>query len=267
MKITTGDVFKTRNDGNVIVVDYINSHKILVRFVNTGYETFVQSGSLRKGQVKDRSSSQAGSVYKSNNHGEMKIIEYKTATDVTVEFIKTGYRCATSLAAIKAGNVRDYLSKTLYGVGFIGVGKYKTGERSRPCKAFIKWKNMFVRCYDNDYQLKSPTYKGCEVAEVWHNYQNFAEWFYDNYEDGLHLDKDIKVPGNKVYGPDTCTFVTGSDNTIAAKAKSYRFRSPSGDIVEIYNMCEFCRENDLSQGHMASVNTGNRNHHKGWTKA
>ena len=45
---------------------------------------------------------------------------------------------------------------------------------------------------------------------LWHNYQNFAQWFNENrydVEGRLHIDKDILYPGNKIYCPDTCLLV------------------------------------------------------------
>ena len=58
-------------------------------------------------------------------------------------------------------------------------------------------------------------------------------------------------------------------NTVRAvntrNAKQYVFTSPFGDVVDIYNMTEFCRENKLNQSAMSKVSNGARNHHKGWT--
>lgn len=90
--------------------------------------------------------------------------------------------------------------------------------------------------------------------------------FEDNYIDGYQLDKDIKYKGNKIYSPNTCKFVTQSQNIIEAHAKHHRFINPQGDIVEIYNMREFCCKNNLNQGAMSAVHLGNRNHHKKWRK-
>lgn len=47
-------------------------------------------------------------------------------------------------------------------------------------------------------------------------------------------------------------------------AKHCKLLSPSGEIVEIFNMSHFCKDNNLSIGHLSSVVNGNRPHHKGW---
>jgi hypothetical protein len=49
-------------------------------------------------------------------------------------------------------------------------------------------------------------------------------------------------------------------------AKTYEFYNPEGKKVIIHNMRQFCKENNLSQSAMHNVNSGKRNHHKGWTK-
>ena len=69
---------------------------------------------------------------------------------------------------------------------------------------------MIQRCYDNEFQIKQPTYKDCKVCEEWHCYANFKKWFNKNYyeldNERVELDKDILVEGNKIYSPDTCIF-------------------------------------------------------------
>jgi len=69
---------------------------------------------------------------------------------------------------------------------------------------------MLARCYGGGH----PTYLDCEVDERWWNYQVFAAWFYDNYVEGFHLDKDLLVEGNRIYSPETCLFVTPQLNTL-----------------------------------------------------
>ena len=71
------------------------------------------------------------------------------------------------------------------------------------------WTHMMKRCYGNNRTKKNLSYVGCTVCEEWHNYQNFARWFEENYwhADFYVLDKDILKKGNKVYSPDTCLLV------------------------------------------------------------
>jgi len=48
-------------------------------------------------------------------------------------------------------------------------------------------------------------------------------------------------------------------------AKTYEFYNPEGKKVIIHNMTKFCKDNNLPQTVMASVATGKRKHHIGWT--
>lgn len=50
-----------------------------------------------------------------------------------------------------------------------------------------------------------------------------------------------------------------------AKAKTYIVTSPDGDEQTITNLSKFCRENNLSQGHMSAVALEKKCSHKGWT--
>ena len=97
--------------------------------------------------------------------------------------------------------------RAVCGVG-INDAWYKTtvlicGKKVR-CKIYQTWKDMIRRGHDQKYQAENPTYIGCTVVKEWHRFSVFAEWMQAQNHDGLYLDKDIILPGNKVYGPDTC---------------------------------------------------------------
>lgn len=57
------------------------------------------------------------------------------------------------------------------------------------------------------------------------------------------------------------------DNMANTRAFQWKFIDPNGDVVEIFNLKKFCRDNPtLCQGHMRLVHTGKYKHHKGWRK-
>ena len=91
---------------------------------------------------------------------------------------------------------------------------------------------MLLRCYDEKYHEKYPTYKNCKVCEEWHNYTNFGDWFVDNYYEiegqKMCLDKDILYKGNKVYSPNTCVFVPNNINVLFVKGNKMRGDYPIG---------------------------------------
>jgi hypothetical protein len=49
-------------------------------------------------------------------------------------------------------------------------------------------------------------------------------------------------------------------------AKEFELLSPNGKIVKGKNIAQFCKENNLNNGHITSVIKGRLNQHKGWTK-
>lgn len=103
-------------------------------------------------------------------------------------------------------------------IGFIGQGKYSWKTHSLIAEV---WSSMFQRSYSKKFHLKNPTYKNCSVDKRWHNFQNFAtdyeRMYPKNAIEKFHLDKDILVPGNKIYGPDTCCFVPKEINDLFRK--------------------------------------------------
>jgi hypothetical protein len=91
---------------------------------------------------------------------------------------------------------------------------------------------MLKRCYDEKLHEKEPTYINCEVCEEWHNFQNFAKWYYENYyeveSERMHLDKDILVKHNKIYSSETCVFVPQTINSLFLKCDRSRGESVIG---------------------------------------
>lgn len=164
----------------------------------------------------------------------MKIVEYKEAQDVIVEF-QDEYkaRVHTNYSAFKKGNVKNPYDREVFGVGYIGEGKYKSrGEDGKHTKVYKTWRSMICRCYDPYEINKRPTYIDCYVCEEWHNFQNFAQWFYENVyncnNERMDLDKDILIKGNKIYSPETCVFVPERINKLFIKRDKTRGEYPIG---------------------------------------
>ena len=169
-----------------------------------------------------------------NNGEEMRIIRYGGARDIDVQFIKDGTIVEhKEYANFKKGQIKNPMTPSVFGVGFIGKGRFKPYDKTgKPTKCYIAWRHMHKRCYDPKYQEKHPTYKGCTVCEEWHNFQVFAEWYYEHYyeleNEIMNLDKDILHKGNKVYSPDHCVFVPQFINTLFTKCDNARGDYPVG---------------------------------------
>lgn len=111
-------------------------------------------------------------------------------------------------------------AKLVYGIGRNDAGYPVSingliGGRNKQlwvCPFYSTWKGMMERCYSQKFQEKYPTYIGCHVVEEWHSFSNFRSWMSGQDYEGKQLDKDILHPGNKIYGPEFCVFVSGDLN-------------------------------------------------------
>lgn len=119
---------------------------------------------------------------------------------------------------------------TVYGIGINDFdGRVKVN--GKPTKVYDQWKAMLCRCYSNNYQEKKPTYIGCYVCEEWLLFTNFKKWYETHYRLDYHLDKDILFKGNKLYSPETCSFVPQEINKLFLKRDSKRGNLPIGVIL------------------------------------
>lgn len=117
---------------------------------------------------------------------------------------------------------------------------------------------MKARCYNP----KTPKYnlyggKGIKVCDEWSDYEAFKEWSFNNgyAEDikGISIDR---IDSDKDYSPDNCRWISISENSAKAnmgrhknkskKGKMYGI-SPDGEVIEITNVCEFCRKYGLQR--------------------
>jgi len=96
------------------------------------------------------------------------------------------------------------------------------------CPFYLKWSDMLNRCYSDKCQEKFPTYVGCTVCDEWLIFSVFKRWMEKQKWQGMHLDKDLLVEGNKRYSPDTCVFVDRSTNTLLNDRAAARGHLPIG---------------------------------------
>lgn len=205
-----------------------------------------------------------GCVHNTNNYGDVEVVSYESSTRVGVRFTSDGTIVFTSANHIRNGRVKNPNHPSVCGIGFVGIGKHSAARGS---KAYEKWISMMRRCYATESNKNFKTYKDCTVCEEWHNFQNFAEWFEGAYpKDGkpYDLDKDRLSVVEKVYSPDTCVFISRCENIEISHAKNFTFKSPSGGVVNVFNLRKFCRDNNLDSGEMSKVANGKAIQHKGY---
>jgi len=211
-----------------------------------------------------------GFIHNTKN-GDIEIVEYHNRNRVKVRFVESGYETECKSQTVREGRILDRGSNTVLGVATIGIGPYRNTINYKTTPAYKCWIGMIYRCYYKNCQsYRRYGGRGVSVCEEWLNFQNFAKWYHENkpkHDDDWEVDKDIKIDGNMVYSPNTCLFVTARKNTEKALAKTFKMKSPDGEIVEFYNMAEFCRQNGLSKSQLHRAYKGGRPSHKGWRRA
>lgn len=99
-------------------------------------------------------------------------------------------------------------------------------------KSYATWVNVLKRCYSEPRSVRNLSYAGCSVVEEWLYFSKFESWHTEHYREGYHLDKDLLFHGNKVYGPDFCTFVTPELNSLLTDCARARGNQPLGVSVD-----------------------------------
>lgn len=95
-------------------------------------------------------------------------------------------------------------------------------------KTYATWGGMLERCYCPKYLALKPSYQGCTVTPEWLRFSVFESWMLRQDFIGNQLDKDLLYPGNKVYGPDTCVFVSRALNCLLIDSSRSRGELPLG---------------------------------------
>lgn len=164
----------------------------------------------------------------------MEIIFYNGVNDLIVKFLdEYGVEVHTVYQAFKKGNVKNPYDRTVYGVGYIGTGRYSVFDSNCNWKQrYSAWRGLLGRCYPEKTRAMWKSYDDCEVCNEWLNYQNFAEWYDDNLyhvdNERMHVDKDILVPGNRIYSPDFCLIVPQRINMLFMERRNKSNGLPTG---------------------------------------
>ena len=145
----------------------------------------------------------------------MQCIEYKSAKNITVQFLdEYKYTTTSAWKEFKNGAIINPYFKSVYGVGMLGT-KYKTKYNNITCKEYDMWNKLLQRCYDDKFKEKYPTYKNAICCDEWLLYENFYEWLhsqenFNKWEDKnnkIVIDKSILLKNNNIYSPKTCCLV------------------------------------------------------------
>lgn len=226
----SGDRFQNSKGEWYTILEYNSSIDIEIIFDGLEESQTTTNSNIKNGNIAplDRFISRVGSIVESKSGWTGEVVEYLNAGNVRVRW-EDGSEEWYRWASIESGHVKPSNLPSVFGVGYLGVGKYvsqnralRDGQEYVPQDAYATWVNMLKRLYENVPKgcSKNKPYLDCTIEEEWKNFQNFGDWAtkqvgWDKREingDRWCLDKDILIPGNRVYGPEKCVYVPNEIN-------------------------------------------------------
>ena len=143
-----------------------------------------------------------------NSFGSKIVIkEYRKRRDIDVYFPEYDWIAKhVQYNNFKKGTIECPYEPRVYGVGYLGEGKYTATENGKKTDKYKIYYSMLQRCYDPKHQERYPTYKDCRVEDYLLNFQHMGKWIEENY---------YKVPGERI-------------NTLFVKNDKTRGENPIG---------------------------------------
>lgn len=127
---------------------------------------------------------------------------------------------------------RVVVEPSVCGVGRVDV-PFKISNGGKHFWQYQLWNGMLDRCFSEKFKGRNPTYMNVTCCDEWLSFGNFVEWVnkevgYAGKPEGMELDKDLIIRGNKAYSPETCSFVPKSINLLLGSNKASRGEWPVG---------------------------------------
>lgn len=183
------------------------------------------------------------------------------------------YKSLVRKEDIIKGKPRNPFFPSVYGIGYMGIATKKGNDTQ-----WSRWIKMLARCYSpTNPKYKTYGANGVRVCDRWLCFENYLADFsklegYDEHNlRNIQLDKDTKIKGNKLYSPETCVFISASENSKEMNRRvTQRYfiaTSPEGDTLESNNQREFAKEYGLDYKGINAVLTNRKGQkfHRGWT--
>lgn len=143
----------------------------------------------------------------------LEVVEYNRHDNIIVKCLGVSEDTFKVRAnALRIKQVRNPFARNCFGVGYLGMGEFKTGGAKKGTLEYKAWMGMLQRVYGDVLVC----YLGCTVHQHWHNFQNFAKWYTSQrfYGRGYHMDKDLLSRGVKIYSPETCCLLPVEINSL-----------------------------------------------------
>lgn len=119
----------------------------------------------------------------------------------------------------------------IFGVGHFDVSfprSIRINGRQHNHSAYSVWNSMLRRCYAQRTVKMARNYAGCSVCDEWLYFSNFLTFYKAWHRENYALDKDLLMPGNKVYSPERCVFVPQALNNFTLDRACARGDYPLG---------------------------------------
>ena len=266
MKNRIGEENLNSQNKKMKIIEYNNANDIVVEFEDgsikrTYYDVFKNGNVLHPLDDYNR----IGEEGYNNFGSKMIITKYENAHDIEIYFPEYNYSINNiEYSNFKKGDIKCPYEPRTFGIGYLGEGKYKAKIGNKFTLAYKYWCSMMERGYSYDFKNKHKNYINVYVCEEWHNFQNFAEWFYKNYyevnEERMHLDKDILCKGNKIYSPENCVFVPQRINNLFVKMNNPLDRNGIIGTIDLDNgkcgwQCSYIDKNGKYKRATGTCNT------------
>lgn len=168
--------------------------------------------------------------------GKITVMEILNRRQIRIFFHEPYFETWAFASAIRLGTVKNRIKPIIYGVGFIGVGPYRCKDiNNNLTKSYNTWRDMLRRVHKPSKKSDARNYSDVSIVNEWYNFQNFAEWFennihpdWKNHDWMWQLDKDLLIPGNRIYSPNTCCIVPIAINSIFSDSGFARGKMPMG---------------------------------------
>lgn len=199
-----------------------------------------------------------GDVFVMKSGRKCQVTDYISANNINVEF-DCGLKVNLRYGTLREQSFIHPLDRNTWNIGFVGIGDYKPSIHK---EAYHKWTSVLERCYDPNFHKtpKGKRYHGVLCCKEWHNFQNFAEWFYSQeYQTGWQIDKDLFSGQVLVYSPDTCVLVPRNINMAVMQGKcGYTKLSGAGRYNKPYQVNISIKDVKKTVGYAATTDEANR---------
>ena len=141
--------------------------------------------------------------------------------------------------------------------------KYRLNEHASDLRKNIHCNSYLQRVY-NKYGSDSLLFVIVEHVENKNKLIEIEQFYINNLNPKYNICKIAGSSLGKKHSKKSKKKMSDLQKDKPYRAKPYKIISPTDQVIEGINLKKFCRENDLSQGHMCEVLNSKRRSHKGY---